>query len=416
MSDLHLLAPDGRDDPGPRRGRSVVLALALVLVVGAVVWLFVTLLEGSRAEARSEAALGHSAHAAGDCDAADRHLKSALNSGSVSFLDSPVDRSALRAEITACEGLELARHLAGREKYGRAIEGFDDYLASGVARYAGALGEQSEARIALGRELEARDDELRAVRQYAAVMADAPGTASAEAASKRIWALYESDVERGRNTKPCQALKPARRWAKQKGEALAPVRAAAHDSLSWSLLRCGEARIARGQAAARDARYEPKTFDGARTVLTRAAEDYPDTKPGRLAERQLDTLPAAAAGARARAAEVAKERQRVAAIRQQVQAALRGGDDLAPPRKVGDGGSETRLTVRNATGRELYVAWTGTETDSITIPAGGKTCSAAKTVTITLKPGTYAIAVRERGDWSAGRWSLPSKNFRTCVK
>ncbi|WP_123815141.1 hypothetical protein [Myceligenerans xiligouense] len=416
MSDLHLLAPVAQEEPGTRRGRSVVLAVALVLVVAAVVWLFVTLLQGSRAEARTEAALGHSAHAAGDCRAADGHLKSALNSGTVSFLDPPVDRTGLRAELTACETLERARHLAGRQEHRRAIREFGDYLASGVARYGDALGEQSEERIALGRELEAKDAEQRAVRQYAAVLADAPGTPSAKTARKRVWTLYERDVEWGSRKNPCQALDPARTWTRQAGDALAPVRAAAHDTLSWSLLRCGEQRIASGQSAANDARYQPQAFRGARAVLTRAAENYPDTKPGRLADERLDTLSAVDARAQARAAEVARERLRVATIKKQVSAALRDGDSLTRPRRTGDGTSAVHLTVRNATGRELYVAWTGRQTDSVTVPAGGKTCARAKTVTIVLEPGAYAFAVREKGGWAAGRWSLASKDFTTCVK
>ncbi|MBE1876257.1 hypothetical protein [Myceligenerans pegani] len=416
MSDLHVLAPVTRDEPRSRRGRSAVLAVALVLVVAAVVWLFVTLLQGSRAEARSEAALGRSAHAAGDCDAADRHLKSALDSGSVSFLDSPVDRSGLRAEIAACEELERARHLAGREEYRRAIAGYGDYLASGAARYGGALDERSEARMALGRDLEARDEERRAVRQYAAVMADAPESDLAETARERVWALYERDVERGRKKEPCRALDPARAWARLKGEALEPVRAAAHEALSWSLLRCGEERIARAEAAARDARYEPDVFGAARYALTRAVEDYPGTKPGRLAGQRLDALPGVAARAKSLAAEVARERLRTATIRKQVAAALRDGDGLTRPRRTGDAGDSLHLTVRNATGRQLYVAWTGRETDSVTIPAGGKTCAGARTITITLPPGDYSFAVREKGGWSAGSWSFPSKSFRTCVR
>ncbi|MBO0609989.1 hypothetical protein [Myceligenerans salitolerans] len=416
MSDLHLLAPVGREEPRPRRGRSAVLGIALVLVVAAVVWLFVNLLQGSRAEARTEAALGHSAHAAGDCDAADRHLKSALNSGTVSFLDSPVDRAALRAERVACEDLERARHLAGREEYRKAIRGYDDYLASGVARYRGALEEQSELRIALGRELEAQDSQLRAVRQYAAVMTDAPQTDPARTAEKRVWRLYERDVERGSRKRPCAALDPARTWTRQEGEALAPVRAAAHETLSWSLLRCGEQRIARGESAARDGRYAASAFRSARTVLGRAAENYPGTRPGELAGRRLDTLPAVTARAQSRAAEVARERLRVATIKKQVRAALREGGSLRRPGRTGDGGSMVRLTVRNATGRELHVAWTGRETDSLTIPAGGRTCARARAVTITLEPGDYSFAMRERGTWSAGSWSFPDKDFTTCVK
>lgn len=415
MSDLHLLAPVGRDEPRPRRGPSVVLAVALVLVVAAVVWLLVTLLQGSRAEARTEAAIGRSAHAAGDCAAADGHLKSALNQGTVSFLDPPVDRSELRAEIAACEELERARHLAGREEYRKAVIRFGDYLASGAALYTGALDEQAGARVELGLDLEARREESRAVRQYATVMADAPGTTSAERAEKRVWALYERDVK-GSEKSPCQALDPARAWTKQEGSALEPVRKAAHHTLSWSLLRCGEERIGRAQAAARDARYDPDTFGAARYSLTRATESYPDTKPGKLARQRLDALPGIVARAQSLATEVARERLRTATIRKQVEAALRDGGGLARPRSTGDSGDRVRLTVRNATGHQLYVAWTGRETDSVMIPAGGKTCAGAKTVTITLEPGDYSFAVRERSDWGAGSWSFPSKDFRTCIR
>lgn len=415
MSDLHLLAPITPDEPRPRRAASVLLAVALVLVVGAVVWLLVTLMQGTRAEARTEAAIGRSAHAAGDCAAADAHLKAALNQGTVSFLESPVDRDGLRAEIAACEELERARHLAGREEYLKAIRRFGDYLASGSALYAGAVGEQADARVELGLDLEARRKEPGAVRQYATVMADVPGTTAAERAEKRVWALYERDVK-GNKRKPCQALDPAREWIGQEGEALDPVREAAHRTLSWSLLRCGEERIARAQAAARDARYDPDTFGSARYALTRAAESYPDTKPGKLATQRLKALPGIAARAKSLAAEIAKERLRVATIKKQVAAALRDGDGLNRPKRIGDGGGTVRLTVRNATGGQLYVAWTGRETDSVMIPAGGKTCAKAATVTITLSAGGYSFAVREKTDWSGASWSFPPSAFRTCVR
>jgi hypothetical protein len=415
MSDLHLLAPVTPDEPRPRRGASVLLAVALVLVVAAVIWLLVALVQGTREEARTEAAIGRSAHAAGDCAAAGGHLKAALNQGTVSFLESPVDRSGLRAEIAACEELESARHLAGREEYGRAIKRFGNYLASGSALYAGALGEQAEARVELGLDLEARRKEPGAVRQYATVMAAVPGTTPAERAEKRVWTLYKRDI-RGHRKKPCQALDPARAWTHQEGEALEPVRDAAHDTLAWSLLRCGEQRIARAQAAARDARFDPGTFGAARYVLEWAAESYPDTKPGRLAAQRLDALPGVKERARSLAAEVAKERLRISTIKKQVAAALRDGDDLRQPRKTGDGGNTVRLTVRNATGSQLYVAWTGRETDSVMIPAGGKTCAKAATVTISLPPGSYQFATREKTDWSGASWSLPGGAFRTCVK
>ncbi|MBL0887049.1 hypothetical protein [Myceligenerans indicum] len=415
MSDLHVLTQVAHDEPGWRRGRSAILAVALVLVVAVVVGLLAALVRGSREEARAEAALGRSTHAAGDCGAADRHLKAALDSGTVPFLDPPVDRSALRAEITACEELERARHLAERAQYREAVDGFESYLDSGVARYVNALREKSEARIALARQLEDQGAELRAVHQYAAVMTEAPGSPSAETAQERVWALYAGQVERARKKQPCRAVDAARAWSELDGAALEPVRTAADDALSWSLLRCGEARIDRGRAAARDARYRPDVFTAARSVLTQAAERYPGTEPGRLARRRLDTLPAVTARAQGLAAEVASERRRVAGIRRQVVAALRDGDSLPRPRRTGDGGSEVRLRIRNATGHPLYVAWTGEDTDATTIPAGGTTCAKARTVTLTLTPGAYSLAVREGDDWAAGAWSFPSRNFTTCV-
>ncbi|GAB4084896.1 hypothetical protein GCM10028784_15260 [Myceligenerans cantabricum] len=417
MSDLHLLAPGLPEEPRSRAGRSVALAVALVLVTAAVVWLLMNLLQETRAEARTEAALGRSAHAAGDCDAADRHLKSALDSGTTAFLDPPVDRADLRAEITACEDLERARHLVGREEYGKAIGWFGDYLGSGSALYANALEEQADARIALGQDLEARQAELRAVRQYATVMTDAPGTSQEQQAEKRIWALYAKDVEARKQQSPCRRTRPARVWTGLGGEPLQQVRQEAHHTLSWSLLRCGEERIARGQRAARDARYAPKTFVAARSPLTEASKKYPDTKPGRLAAEHLETLPAVKARASAKATEVAEERRRVAKLRNQVKRALDGGGHLDRPRRTGDGGAGTlRLTVRNATGHGLYAVWSGKETESTTIPGGGKKCRTARATTLTLPAGGYSFAVRAKDGWAAATWSFDSKSFTTCIR
>lgn len=415
MSDLQLLSPVARQDPGPRHGRTAILVVALLLLAAAVCWVALTMMQNSRAEARTEAALGHSAHAAGDCAAAVPSLRSALSLGRIEFLEPPVDRDELRAEIAACEDLERARYAARHDKYERAVDGFDAYLGSGVARYQGAVAEQSAVRVAFGRELEKQDADG-AVDLYAGVLADDPDGPAATKAEKRVWALFERDVTSAREDQPCTVLEPARSWTERTTSALAPVREAAHEALSWSLLHCAEVRIERGKKAARDANYQPKTFDRARSALTTAITEYPDTKPGRLAQEELEKFSFTLIQAQTKAAEVAKKRLQDKKIRAQVADALRQGGDLDRPRRTGSSGEKTRLTIRNATGGELYVAWSGKDPGSTTIPGGGKKCGKAPQTTITIPAGKIGLAVRSDGDWSAGTWRLGSNKLRTCVK
>lgn len=417
MNDLELLSPVAREEPPPRHGRSVILGVALVALLALICWAVLSLVQGSRAEARTEAALGHSAHAAGDCAAAVPRLKSALSLGRLEFLDPPVDRDALRVEIEACEDLERARHAVGREKYRQAVRDYGDYLDSGAARFPAALDERSDARMTLGRELEERDAGPKALRQYAAVLAEAPDSTPADRAERRVWALFEREVEADRQEHPCAALRPARRWADQKDDALAAVREAAHHSLSWSLYRCGQDRIARGEKAARDARYEATFFDAAREALAQTVERYPDTKPGRRALGELERFSVTVSQAQTTATQVAAKRLETRKIKEQVADALRGADSLRRPDRIGDGsGPGLRLTIRNATGRPLYVAWTGKEPDSVTVPAGGRRCSTARTSTVTIPAGSVAIATNGKGGWAAGKWTFPSDRFRTCIR
>ncbi|GAA1876110.1 hypothetical protein [Myceligenerans crystallogenes] len=415
MSDLRLLEPIAQDEPAPRYGRLAILIGALVVLVGLVVWAWLFLVQDSRGDARTEAALGQSAHAAGDCAAAVPRLKSARNLGALEFLAPPVDSAELTAEIEACDELERARHAVATGNYRGAIERFDAYLASGGARYVAAVEEQSGARLSYGQELEEQGHGERAVSQYATVLADAPDSEPAERAERRVWVLFENDVEADRADEPCSVIRPARAWSRLDGPALRPVRDASHHALSWALVRCGEDRLAEGEAAARDARYDAAVFHAARRALLAAVQEYPGTKPGDLAVSHLERFSATRSAAQVTATNVAQERLRIARIKKQVRGALAGGGTLTRPVRYAGAGEEVALTIRNATGKQLYVAWTGRETDSVTVPAGSRKCGRAPSVTLTIPAGDVSVAVHD-GGWAAGSWSFPSDAHRTCVK
>lgn len=416
MSDLHLLDPVAQAEPVPRYGRLAILISALVVLVAMVVWAWLFLMQDSREDARAEAALGQSAHAAGDCTSAVPRLKAARNLGGGEFGEAPVDRERLAAEIAACEELDRARHAVATGNFPRAIDSFDTYLASAGARYTAAADEQSGVRVTYGRELEQQGNDRRAVTQYAAVLAATPHSEPAERAEQRIWALFEQDVEAGRRDEPCATIRPAEAWSGLAGRAMRPVREAAHTALSWSLLRCGEERIAEGERRARDARFDAGLFGAARYALLEAVQRYPDTEPGELAAARLERLSETRSAAQATAARIARERAETARISKQVRGAMASGAALERPDRYAGAGGEVRITIRNSTGRPLYVAWTGRDIDSLTVPAGSRRCGKALAVTLTLPPGMIALAVHDGRGWSAGRWSFTSDAYRTCVR